>query len=117
MRAHFESCGRILFIRFAADEAGNPRGFCHVIFEDDPQEPKKALNAALALHGSTLLERTISVGPAEEKPKPKKAQKAPKRPVDETGEVVAKKPRPAEWRHDRAAGLTLPRKKQPWQGS
>ena len=55
VRAHFEGCGKILFIRFATDEADKPRGFCHVIFEDDPREPKKALNAAISLDGSKLL--------------------------------------------------------------
>ena len=111
VREHFSACGKILFIRFATDDEGKPRGFCHVIFEDRPSEPRKALNAALALGGSKLLDRAITVAPGEEKPK---KSRPPKRPAAGSADEKPKKPRPAEWRHDRAAGLTMPRKK-PWQ--
>ncbi|KAL1507042.1 hypothetical protein AB1Y20_007904 [Prymnesium parvum] len=109
VRAHFAECGHIQFVRFATDESGTPRGFCHVIFEDHPSQPRKALEAALALDGSVMLDRAISVGPAEEKPRPQRKRAA------SHNDAQSKKPRPAEWRHDRAAGLTLPRQKKPWQ--
>jgi hypothetical protein len=109
IREHFAACGTIQFIRFAADADGNPRGFCHVIFADPPNLRGEALAAALALDGTTLLGRTISVGPSESKKPPKK--KAPKRAAPDGSEPEVKKVlRPAEWRHDRAAGLTMPRK-------
>ena len=115
VRKHFASCGRILFVRYALDHEGKPKGFCHVIFEDPPQSKGAALHAALALNGSTLLERNIVVGAA---PPQQKAKRAPKRgsAVDSTSvdsshnrEREKKRMRPADWRLDRAAGLTLPR--------
>ena len=127
VRAHFKPCGKILFVRWAFDAAGGAsKGFCHVIFEERPEEQGRPLKAALALHGSLLRERELSVGPA---PPQQKAKRPPKKvptaaantthgaEVDgadgQDGEQRTKKRlRPEDWRHDRKAGLTLPRQKQ-----
>ena len=34
LKQTFGGCGRVLFVRFAVDEAERARGFCHVVFED-----------------------------------------------------------------------------------
>eukprot|EP00325_Prymnesiales_sp_UTEX-LB-985_P032178 CAMPEP_0174738586 /NCGR_PEP_ID=MMETSP1094-20130205/70219_1 /TAXON_ID=156173 /ORGANISM="Chrysochromulina brevifilum, Strain UTEX LB 985" /LENGTH=236 /DNA_ID=CAMNT_0015942031 /DNA_START=12 /DNA_END=722 /DNA_ORIENTATION=+ len=118
IRAHFAACGRILFVRWALEADGRTKGFCHVIFEDPPQALGSATRAALALDGSEIDGRPIIVGAAEQKPKPKRASKRPAPDADAAAEKP-KAPRPAEWRHDRAAGLTLPRNKQSeaWGGT
>lgn len=112
LRQHFGGCGKILFVRFAADSSGSSRGFCHVIFEELSTERGVAVNAALALDGSELLGRPISVGAASNEQK--KPKRPPKREApDADAEQKRRKEkalRPSEWRHDRAAGLTLPRK-------
>ena len=116
IKKHFAACGKILFVRFAFDADGiTPRGFCHIIFEDPPPGGD-ALRRALELDGSTLLERPISVAsaPAQEKakrpPKPQAPSKADAAPDEK--EAKKKRLRPQDWRHDREAGLTLPKWKR-----
>jgi len=105
LREIFAPCGRVLFVRF-------PEGsthYCHVILEDDSTGAAAA--AALALDGVELEGKGLRVGAAEVKPKQKRAAREPASSGG-GGEERPKKPkadRPAEWRLDREAGLTLPR--------
>ena len=149
LKRTFVSCGRVLFVRFATDEAGSargawvpvwedglhtrtctagfasvrpperpplhvrPTGFCHVIFEDKDGKGMPAL-AAVALDGSEVRGRAISVAPSVAKAKKKRLPKvnasaAPGGGGGAAGLAKEKGKRPAAWRHDREAGLTLPR--------
>ena len=109
IKATFAQCGRILFVRFATDDSGSARGFCHVIFEDKDGKGTPA-QLALSLGGTELKGRAISVAPAVAKEKKKRPPQQPKPEADRAAAEEAKKgKRPADWRHDRAAGLTLPR--------
>lgn len=136
VRSHFASCGKVLFVRFATTKtkgakakshhaAEIPAGYAFVIFED-PDGRGAAAHAAIALDGSMLCERTISVAPAVEKSRPsadegeKRGKGRPpraRRPgaARDGGEGLdreRKRLRPAEWRHDKTTGLTAPRPKK-----
>ena len=70
--------------------------------------------AAQELDGSELNGRTITVGPAET------SQKKKRKPKPDGGDAQPasrgiNKPKPPEWRHDRAAGLTL--KRSSWKNT
>jgi len=116
VRAHFAACGRILFVRWATGADGGTKGFCHVIFED-PSDSRQgqAQRAAIALNGSELDGREITVAPAEQKAKPQRGSKRACPAVEaEAAETKKKAMRPADWRHDRSAGLTMPRNATGW---
>ena len=110
LKETFAPCGRVLFVRFAMDEeSGKPAGFCHIIFEDKDGKGTPA-QKALSLGGTELKGRAISVAPALAKEKKKRPLQLPTQEADRAAAEEAKKgKRPADWRHDRAAGLTLPR--------
>ena len=120
VRAHFSSCGKVLFVRFAttASQASKrkketeeiPAGFAFVIFAD-PDGKASAAHAALGLNGSMLYEREVSVAPAVEHTREASSRKT----KGGGGEQEAKRLRPSEWRHDKATGLTAPRPKKKWE--
>jgi len=97
--------------------AGKNRGFCHVIFED-PDGTGDPAHKALQLDGADLKGRPVKVAPAIEHEKQKRppkrqqqAQHAQEAQEARPARKAHKELRPSEWRHDRAAGLTLPRKR------
>lgn len=127
VRELFSPCGKVLFIRFAVDAQGSPRGFCHVVFEDDDGSGKAA-HSAIAMADVNMEGRALTIAAAVEKPKELKKPHAPKGPGHKRREpadsgtgaigdsdaaddesLAEKKLRPSEWRHDRSAGLTMPR--------
>lgn len=118
VRALFDSCGKILFVRFAVDADGTPRGFCHVVFEDADGSGKAAHHAiAMAENSNVEMDgRQLNVAAAIEKPHEPRAPGKPRRersagggaPDDADAVVEKKKMRPSEWRIDRSAGLTMP---------
>lgn len=109
VRALFDGVGTILFVRFAKDEeTGGGKGFCHVIFGDEG-EPREVERRAIGRTNKTLRDRTVLVGAAVAKvPKRKKAPR-PHHSAKDGEEPAAKALKPSDWRHDKAAGLTLPR--------
>ena len=109
VREIFAGVGTVLFVRFANAAEGSGRGFCHVIFREEG-EPGQIERRAIARSGAELRGRQITVGAAINKSKPKKKEKQ----KVEAGAAaslggISKAYRPADWRHDRKAGLTMPR--------
>ena len=121
VRAHFASCGKILFVRFCKGADGEPTGAAFVIFEDADGQ-KAALRAAVELDGTELGERKTAVAPAAQQQNGPKHSKKKKGGAGGDGDGGAedrerKRFRPSEWRHDKATGLTLPRGGAPRYGS
>ncbi len=108
LRELFSSAAKVLFVRF-------PEGYshyCHVILEDDGSGD--AARRAIALDGTELHGQALNVGAAVAKQKRKRPPREPDAPAaDGQGQEArarnAAAKRPAEWRFDRAAGLTKPR--------
>lgn len=122
VRAHFASCGSVQFVRFATKTGADGErqaGYAFVIFSD-PDGRAAAVDAALALDGTTLCDRAISVAPAVQQPKRNATKgqgrrKSSGQPGGDGGGET-KRLRPAAWRHDPKTGLTAPRpKKGAWQ--
>lgn len=110
VRERFDQCGKVLFVRFGLDEAGQPRGFCHVIFEDPTGDGQPA-KLALSLDGEEMSGRSITVKEAIQKPKPHADSGKRDRTTDSADDVNVdnfSRKKPAPWRHDKKTGLTEP---------
>ncbi|KAF4320403.1 hypothetical protein BBO99_00005764 [Phytophthora kernoviae] len=61
LATHFSSCGTVREVRMPRyQDSGRPRGYAHVVFDDE-----KALNKALQLDGKYLFNRYLSIKRAE----------------------------------------------------
>jgi len=83
LRSIFEPCGGILDIRFGHDEAGEFRRYAHIDFAT-----KEALRNALELHGTKVMNKSISVEEALGTSSKQSKFVRPEEPVANTDKII-----------------------------